>query len=107
MISEKRVEDAPHFLVESAEEMGELEKQARLAEHMVKHVEALQMKKWNEESVAAQNREARASQEFLKAITEDAVCCGEKRKLMARRQAAETTISVWQSMVKDRQGARP
>ena len=107
MISDERIENALDFLVTTAREVGVLAEQAKLAEHYVKHVKALEMKKWNEQSVSAQEREACASENYLKAIVNDAKAAGALRELMSRREAAETTISAWQTMVKAAQGPRP
>ena len=106
-VTEAQVETALGFLVETSTLLGELVEQAHNKESMVKHTHALEMKKWNEQSVGAQQREAYASQRYLEAITEDAQAAGALAELRARREAAMTTISVYQSMVKDRQGPRP
>ena len=102
MISELAAEKALDFLRESSKDFESLVEQARFKESMVKHIKALEMKKWNEQSIGAQEREAYASQRYLEAITEDAKATAVLRGCMERRDAAKTTISLYQSQVKDR-----
>lgn len=107
MISETDMEKALDFLIETAPLFGQLTEQARLKESMVKHVKALEMKRWNEQTVSAQDREACASQRYLEALTEDAKAAGALAELRARREAASYTIGAWQSLIKANQGPRP
>jgi hypothetical protein len=109
VITENAVEKALTFLVETAPLLGQLVEQARMKESMVKHVEALLIKSYDNGKLPITLRQpyARAEERYLEAAAEDAKAAGALAELRARRDAAETTISVYQSMVKDRQGARP
>lgn len=107
MIADAAIEQALDELFKVAKEIGPAAERARKAEKMLGHIEAIQMKKWNEQSAAAQQREARASQPYLDALLEDAIATGALREVMARKDAYETVISVWQSQIKAQTGPRP
>lgn len=102
MIDQGKAEEALEFLRSSAHDYGRLVHQARLREAKVKHIKALEMKRWNEQTIGAQEREALASQRYLDAINEDAEAAAELEEHKAARKAAEITISLYQTQVKDR-----
>ena len=107
--SEDQVEIALSFLTDTSELLRQLVEQARMKESLVKHTEALLEKAAHHGKIPATLAKAyaRAEPKYEEAITEDAQAAGALAELRARREAAMTTISVYQSMVKDRQGARP
>ena len=107
MISDADIERALDFLRETAHEIGAKRGEAIKTERMVGHVEAIEMKKRNEEAVAAQKREARASQAYVDALNAEAQAVADYETLKARRAAAEITISAWQTMSRGERGARP
>ena len=108
-VTEAQVEKALSFLTETAPLLGQLVEQARMKESMLKHTEALLIKGMDNGKLAVSLRQAyaRAEDRYREAMTEDAKAAGALAELRARRDAAETTISVYQSMVKDRSGPRP
>jgi hypothetical protein len=95
-VSDEEVEKALDFLRDSASLMGKLTQEAVTAEHMLKHIVALEMKK-HEGSAAAQEREAKASEAYFRALTHDAVCAGELAKMKALREAASAKIEAWRT----------
>jgi hypothetical protein len=107
MIADRAIEAALDELIQIARDIGPAVERSRKAEKMLGHIEALEMKKRNEASAAAQQREARASQPYKDALLEDALAAGELRKLMARKDVLEIMISVWQSQIKAQSGPRP
>ena len=108
-VTESQVETALGFLVETAPRYGQLVEQVGRKETQLKNVEALLVVKYHTGGTAATvcRDYARAEQRWIDASTELAIAQGILAECRERRDAAETTISVYQSMVKDRQGARP
>jgi hypothetical protein len=103
-IDPTKAEAAQDFLRESAKEVGPLTKQAKLKASMVKHVEGLLVKMQDNSKVPVSVRQAyaRAEERYLEAIVEDAEAAGELAGIEARRDAAKSEISFYQSQVKDR-----
>ncbi len=96
LVSDSDVGKALDFLRDSAGALGAATEQARLTEHMTKHIIALEMKR-HEGSAAAQEREAKASDKYLEAINAEAQAAGELRKALALREAAAAKIDVWRT----------
>jgi hypothetical protein len=96
-IEDSQVQEALDFLTSSAVRLGKLTEEATLSSSYVKHVMALEMKR-TEGPANAQEREARASESYLNAITDEAVKAGELAKLRALRDAASATIEAWRTM---------
>lgn len=97
MVADEEVEKALDWLRDNAEAIGAAKERLVKAGHMVKHVKALQMKRWNEQTVSAQEREAVASKEYLDALTEEARAAGEYEVMKSLREAAALKIEVWRS----------
>lgn len=95
-ITDEEVEKALDFLRASATVIGRMTQEAILSERYVKHVLALEMKR-TEGPANAQEREARASQAYLEAITEEATKAGELAKMKALREAAAARIEAWRT----------
>jgi len=100
----KDAEDAIEFLRKTGVDVQPLAKQARLKTHMLKYVEALTIKSMANQgiSVSLQKDYARADDKWLEAAEEDAEAFSEWTALQERRDTARTTISLYQTMVKDR-----
>jgi D-serine deaminase-like pyridoxal phosphate-dependent protein len=96
IVTEESVQRALDYLRDSAEEIGRLTTLARGAEHMVKVNLALEMKN-HDGPVSAQEREARTSDRYLKALSADANAAGELAKAKALREAAAMRIEVWRT----------
>lgn len=93
----EEIERAIDWLRDSARLLGAAKERARKAEHWIKHVEALEYKMSLATSVEAKKADARASDRYLEALTEDAVAAGEYEKLRALREAAALKIEVYRT----------
>ena len=98
MIEDDAVEKALDWLRDNATDMGRSKERLVKAGHMVKHIKALQMKRWNEQTVSAQEREAVASQAYMDALIEEAQAAGEYEVMKSLREAAALKIQSWQTM---------
>ena len=97
MITDEQVHSAMEFLRDSSHKIGKARERARLAEHMLKHIEALEFKKSDAKSAEAKKADARTSDRFVEAITEDAVATGEMAKIYALREAAAAVVESWRT----------
>jgi hypothetical protein len=97
LVTDSAVEKALDYLRDNADAIGEAVREAKLRESMVKVVLALKMKQTPDISAVAQEREARASEEFLAAITAEANAAGALAKMRALREAAAMKIEVWRT----------
>lgn len=97
LVSDSSVEKALDYLRDNAEAIGEAVREAKLRESMVKVVLAHMMKGHPDMSAAAQEREARASEDYLEAIQAEAKAAGDLAKMRALREAAAMKIEVWRS----------
>jgi rhamnose utilization protein RhaD (predicted bifunctional aldolase and dehydrogenase) len=97
LVSDSAVEKALDYLRDNADAIGEAVREAKMRESMVKVVLAFMMKGYPELSAAAQEREARASPDYLEAVKAEAKAAGELAKMRALREAASMKIEVWRS----------
>ena len=97
IVSDEELEKALDWLRDSAWEIGDAKANAVRASHMMKVVKALTMKRFNELSLAAAEREAFSSEEYRKALEEDAAAAGEYEKMRALREAAALKIEAWRT----------
>ena len=97
MIEDDEVEKALDWLRDNANEIGTAKERLVKAGHMVKHIKALQMQRWNGMTVSAQEREAVASPEYLEALLEEAKAAGQYEIMKSLREAAALKIEVWRS----------
>jgi hypothetical protein len=104
MLPEESAEDALTFLRESAKMVLPLAKQAKLKAHMLKHIEGLLVKGMANHDIPVTLREkyARAEDRYREAGEEEAEAHAEWMSLQERRDTARITISLYQSMIKDR-----
>lgn len=98
MIREQDVEKAVDFLLTSAKKIGAARERQRRAEHMVKAIEALEFKRSSASSAEAKKADARASDAYQRALTEDAEATGAFEEMRALREAAMMRIEVWRTM---------
>lgn len=96
-ITDEEVEKALDWLRDNAAEIGNAKANAVRTERMTKHVKALEMKRFNEMSVSAQEREAYAGQAYVDALEKEAVAAGEYERLRGLREAAALKIEAWRS----------
>lgn len=97
IVTDNEVDRALHFLANNARELGQAKARMVKAGHMLKHVEALEYKLSSAGSIEARKAEARTSERYLSAITEDAEACGEYEMMRALREAAALKIESWRS----------
>lgn len=97
IVPDESVERALHALHRGAEEMGKAKERAVLAQHMVKHVLHLEMKRSNEKTAAGKERDAYASDAYKKAIFEDAQAAGQLEVMRSRREANAAKIEAWRT----------
>jgi ribonuclease D len=98
VIDASRAAQAVQFLVDTSAEYGAARADQARTEHMLKVTKALAMKASGETSAAAQEREALASDAYLKAVDEVFEATKDAETLRARREAAIQTIEAWRSM---------
>ncbi len=96
-ISDEEVEKALDYLRDSAAEIGDLTYEAVRSEKMTKHLVAIEMKKHDTLSAAAQLREAQASPAFETMAMLEAKAAGELAKAKALREAASAKIEAWRT----------
>jgi rhamnose utilization protein RhaD (predicted bifunctional aldolase and dehydrogenase) len=97
MIDADRCSRAVQYLIDSAAEYGAARADQARSEHMLKVVRALAMKASGENSAAAQEREALASDAYVDAIGEVFEATKSAETLRAKREAAVQTIEYWRS----------
>lgn len=89
---------ARQYLVDSAYPYGDAQARKAKAEAMLRHVKALAMKASGENAVSAQEREAYASDQYMKAIEDLFEATKEAERIKASREAARHTIDYWRSV---------
>jgi len=98
LVTEAEIEKALDFLRDNARDIGQAKALAIKTERMTKHIRALEMKRYCELPVSAQEREALASDAYLKAANAEAEAAGAFEQMKALREAAALKIEVWRSM---------
>lgn len=112
MITDEDIEKAVDFLRDSAPRIGVARAELHYAEAMLRHVKALamQMNRWapdgKEASISAQEREAYASAEYMKAIEDYRKATLDFETLRALREGAVAKIEAWRSMSANLRGIR-
>jgi hypothetical protein len=101
LVPDSEVEEALDLLRDSADAIGDARADMIQASGMIKHVKALVMMANNELSGYAQEREAYASPEYIKALAEESKAAGRFETLKAKREAAAQTIGAWQTASKN------
>ena len=97
IVTEAQVEEALCFLKDNAVDIGKAREAMIKAEKMTKHRQALLMRRYSHLPISAQEREARASNEYNSDSLEEARAAGEFEKMKALREHAAMTIEVWRS----------
>jgi hypothetical protein len=98
MISDMQLMSAIDFDGRSAAELRLCIERALAAEGNVKHVKAIEMKKVSTLPIAAQEREAFASDAYVAAMVEEAKASAALEELKAARSHARLTIDIWRSL---------
>ena len=71
--------------------------EARKAENMLKHVKAIEMKRFNGLPINAAEKEAYASDGYKQAIEQDAKAGADLMVIRAKLEAAKLAIDVWRT----------
>lgn len=97
-VSDEAASDALEWLVKNAKALGKAKEKAVLAESMTKRVRALEMARSDAKTVAEKERDALASEAYLKAIQEEAEAAGAYETMRALKDAATARIECWRSI---------
>jgi hypothetical protein len=97
IVTETELEKALDFLRDNARALGDAKARVVRAGHMLKHIEALHFKLSNATSNDKRQADARTSEAYLEAITEDAEAAGAYETMRALREAAALKIESWRS----------
>lgn len=97
IITDDEMDRALHFLMQNANEIGDARRRMIEAEALVKHTEALLYLASEQKTADAKKADARASEKWLSASTEEAIAAGEFQKMLALREAAAARIDAWRT----------
>lgn len=97
IVSDELVQHALDFLRDSAREIGQAKAEMMRTGHRLKVVKALVMKQHNDLSAAKAEVAALASDEYKKALEEDAAASAHYETLRALREAAAMNCEIWRS----------
>jgi uncharacterized protein (DUF305 family) len=97
-ISDDEAASAINFLIGNARTQGNAKEALILAERMVERVKALQMKRFSDLSVSAQEREARASEPMQAAWAAEAKAAGHYEYIRACKDAAVARLEAWRTL---------
>lgn len=98
MITDREVADAIRFDGHSAASLAAAIEAAMMASARLKHVKATQMKRHLHLPLAAQEREAYASEAFLEASLAEAKAAATLEELKAARAHARLCIDIWKAI---------
>jgi hypothetical protein len=98
MVTDRQLMNAIDFDGRSAAELRVLIERALIAEGKVRRVKALAMKAASDLTVAAQEREAYASEAYAEAVAEEARAAAALEELKAARAHARLTIDIWRTL---------
>jgi DNA replicative helicase MCM subunit Mcm2 (Cdc46/Mcm family) len=97
IVTDDDVDKALSFLRDSAIQIGQARQAMIMAQRLVERTEALLTLASEQTSDAKRKADARASEKWQEATTEEAIAAGEYEKLRALREAANAKIEAWRS----------
>ena len=97
-VTDDAASDALNWLVGNAKALGKAKEQAVLAESMTKRIRAIEMARSEAKTVAEKERDALASDAYLRAIQEEAEAAGAYETLRALKDAAIARVEAWRSL---------
>lgn len=97
-VTDEQASSALEWLVKHAKALGELKRNAVLTESMTKRVLAIEIARSDAKTVAERERDARASDAYLAAITAEAEAAGAYEEARALKDAATARIECWRSL---------
>ncbi len=98
MVSDRQLMQAIDFDGRSAAELRACIERALIAEGNVKRVKAREMKNFSDLPLAAQEREAYASDAYAAALAEEARAAAALEEVKAARAHARLTIDIWRTL---------
>jgi hypothetical protein len=98
IITAEDAHSAVEWLIKNARPIADAKKRLVLAETGKDRIKAIVMKKHAEIAVSAQEREARASEEYARACEEEANAAAEFEYLRHLRDTAHARIEMWRSL---------
>jgi len=96
-ISDASLEKALDWLRDNAQAIGDAKAASISTARMREHILALEMKRYPTLPVSGQEREARASEAYKRAIVDEAKAAGAYETMRAMREAAALKIEAWRS----------
>lgn len=97
IVSETALRGALNVLHSAPQLLQSAVYEARKAESMLKHIKAIEMKRFNQLPVSGQEREAYASENYKIALELDAKATSDLVILRAKIDSAKTVIDVWRT----------
>ena len=97
IVSDEDVGRALDWLRDNAVMFGDAKERLMLATSMVKIVDALEFKRSDAKTAEARKADARTSDRYMNAITEEAKAAGSFETMRALRDAAEAKIEAWRT----------
>ena len=97
-VTDEQASSALEWLVKHAKAIGEAKRIAVLAEAMTKRILAIEIARSDGKTVAERERDARASEAYLEAITAEAAAAGAYEEARALKDAATARIECWRSL---------
>ena len=97
-VTDEAASDALNWLLSNAKNIGKAKEQAVLAESMTKRIRAIEMARSDAKTVAEKERDALASEAYLKAIQEEAEAAGRLETMRALKDAAIARVEAWRSL---------
>ncbi len=95
-----QIDEDVEYLATSAEDYAKWKARARYLEHYRKSVRAAEILRGRHSSVAANTAQAEASEAYKKVLQDYEEAQHQAILIEAKRHAAETRISVWQTQTK-------
>jgi hypothetical protein len=97
-VTDEAASDALEWLVKNAKAIGKAAERRSLAESMTKRVKAIEMARSEAKTISEKERDAIASDAYLKAIQDEAQAAGDYETLRALKDAATARIECWRSL---------
>ncbi len=97
LITDKSLQASLDWLRDHAKDMGAAKERMVRAEHMTKHIEAIEFQKSDAKSADARKADARASKAYRDAFDEEAQAAGAYEVMRSLREAAALKIEAWRT----------
>jgi hypothetical protein len=105
-VTDDQASAALEWLMNNAKWLGRAAERRSLAEAMTKRIKAIEMARSEAKTVAEKERDALASDAYLKAIQDEAEAVGDYETLRALKDAATARIDAWRSITATQRSIR-